>query len=175
MAFGFTRPTRSCHRPNWQRAMTLIVCVLSLPLPVPMVHRHDEIDSHGDLVCHLAERHQLSSSVRPVDAYAKQCSDGPALDEPHWHFVLPSQYRRHHASDHETPPTESALLASADSGAFAATISDGRLMELSASTGVVVGFRLEMLSDRFDIRNDCQQAADALQVSRCALGCVMRC
>lgn len=62
-----------------------------LPLPIPMMHRHDEIGSPEKLACHLATRHQRSiCDGNPIDVATYNC-EGPTLNESHWQVRSPSE------------------------------------------------------------------------------------
>ncbi len=174
MHFRFNLPTHRQLLANWQRGLTLILCVVMLPIPIPMMHRHDEIESRDELACHLVTRHHLLSRAPELVEFATDDCHCPMLDEPHWHFVLPSQYPGDDDTGDQVPPAEHAFLAFANNTVAVASVSRDQEFDLSCPIAVSGGL-IETLDDRSDQHRHCRRAADALQVSRCALACVMRC
>lgn len=159
---------------QWQLGLTLILCLLMMPLPIPMMHRHDEITSPEELACHLATRHQLSI----CDAYDVTDAVGHCVGatphESHWHFVMPTRDPSDDASRDELPSAEHSFLAFADDAS--AVVSSPRDHEVELSTPIMLTCCfIEILDDHSSHPNSCSLAADAVQASRCALGCVMRC
>lgn len=159
---------------QWQRGLKLIVCLLMLPLPIPMMHRHDEISSPDELACHLATQHDLSiCDAYDVIGAVGHCED-PTLHESHWHFVMPTRYPSDDASGDELPSAEHAFLAFADDASAVVSSAHDHEVVLSPPIMLTCCF-IEILDDHSSYPNPCLRAADAVQASRCALGCVMRC
>ncbi|WP_404309128.1 hypothetical protein [Neorhodopirellula lusitana] len=166
-----TADTRSRTRPSeflrglrspMRWLLPWVACVLLLPLPVPMMHRHDSIDASHVLASHLAIRHADSDPL---------CIE---VDEPHWHFVLPLQSRREgsHEDGFPNPPTNfvsSSVATAPSTSSFEFVIPDVPMVAICDWSES----RFECYLRTKDPRQ--RSAADALLRDRCVLSCVMRC
>jgi len=114
--------------------MTLIVCVSLLHLPVPVLHRHDEIESAGVLASHLVTCH-AQTHLRTLGAVnAKTRCVCPSVHESHWHFVLPSQRGDGGEPERGIPHVETEFVAVAGSSIASSTVPDDRLFEYVGSS-----------------------------------------
>ncbi len=160
----------------WHRGMTLVVCVSLLHWPVPVLHRHDEIESAGVLASHLATCHSQTHGRCPFGTSAECICERPGFHEPHWHFVMPSQRGGNGAPEHGIPHAEAECFAIADVSANSVSASGGSAFEYVCFNAVACSMELaeaEHCADR--LRSRYAHAAVADQIYRCALSCVMRC
>lgn len=142
--------------------MSWFVCFLLLPLPMPIMHRHDTIDAPQALSSHLAQRH--------CDASFKETP----LDQSHWHFVLPSQSQPDEKHDCSLP-SRPVDYVSSNAGSLACGPTAQFLpLDCLSTLGIL---SLDLIVDSphpiLDARH--RFAADADQHHRCTLCCVMRC
>jgi hypothetical protein len=172
---AFYRSTRRRLLALWQRGMTLIVCVSLLHLPVPVLHRHDEIESAGVLASHLATCHAQTHIRSLGDVKVKIRCECPSVHESHWHFVLPSQRGDGNEPEHGIPHVETEFVAVAGSSINSNTVTDDRLFEYVGSSVPACGCHLGKLDHSYNQWHPCECAAAATQVYRCELSCVMRC
>ncbi len=182
MQSAFHRSTRRRLLALWHRGLTLVVCVSLLHLPVPVLHRHDEIESADVLARHLAAKHTQTQSRFAGDEQAESNCECPEIHESHWHLVMPSQRGDGGEPEHGVPHAETDFVVVADGSLSCAHVLKGNalenvcsLMSASSSSSSSSGCHIGKLDHSIDRWHRCGHAAAATQVYRCALSCVMRC
>lgn len=152
------------------RVIVWLTCWLMLPLPVPAMHRHDEMQSDESLEAHLADRH------------GEVVGESPLIDEPHWHFALPSQPSHDdYDHDHDREPDRShhrplLFVASHVVGqAFTSTQRSGSVDDFTPSLNSICDWVYQRHAHQASAHPSVQQAREALPGYRSALSCVMRC
>lgn len=158
----------SLPHPKFQRRLTARVClvwlgcVMLLPLPVPMMHRHDCIEAPQALENHLGQLHSQSQL---------QCLEP---DEAHWHLVLPSHRCNEDGTHDGLPiPPRDYVGSAGESGSSLVSVVE----QLTSLSWVLVCADHEStLASTFSVCDPRIQIASASwQRDRCTLSCVMRC
>lgn len=148
------------------RVIVWLTCWLMLPLPVPAMHRHDEMQSDESLEAHLADRH------------GEVFGESPLIDEPHWHLTLPSQ-PSHDDHDHEPDRSHHRpllfVVSHVVSHAFTSTQGSGSVDEFTFSLNSIWDSVYQRHVHQASAHPSVQQAREALPGYRSALSCVMRC
>ena len=67
------------QRRLWNQLMVALTSFVLLPLPMPIIHRHDSFDSLAELASHLESQHAGVAFAEPDAAKS------------HWHFELPDR------------------------------------------------------------------------------------
>ncbi|WP_146599140.1 hypothetical protein [Novipirellula aureliae] len=139
-----------------------ILCIVLLPLPVPVMHQHDEVRTPQSLSDHLASQHNGLSCEQL------------AIDDPHWHFVLPQPFRGEDSHQDKLPVEHPDFVCSG-----IRHLEIGSTCEISSLTWTLVA-----LASSCNQWSTCQvstsdprlrDAFDALHIQRCAFSCVMIC
>lgn len=175
MQFAFQHSTRRYLYALWHRGLTLVVCLSLLHLPVPVLHRHDEIESAGVLACHLTSCHSRTHYCCLSNEATETGCECPGIHDSHWHFVLPSQRGDDDAPEHGIPHAETEFVAFAGSSPTSVSATDGQAFECVGSVAPVCCYLLGKLEHSSDHWDQCGRAAAGMQVYRRALSCVMRC
>jgi len=133
-----------------------------LPLPVPVLHQHDDVRTLQLLSDHLTSQHEVLAC------------EHLAIDDPHWHFVLPQAFRGEDSHPDDVPPeptdcVRSCIRHSFIGASFEISSFDWTLIKLASPFHQSSACRIPTLDPRF------REASDAFQVYRCALSCVMNC
>ncbi len=158
----------SLPHPKFQSRLTARVClvwlgcVMLLPLPVPMMHRHDCIEAPQALENHLGQLHSQSQL---------QCLEP---DEAHWHLVLPSHRCNEDGTHDGLPiPPRDYVGSAGESGSSLVSVVE----QLTSLSWVLVCADHELtLASTFSVCDPRIQIASASwQRDRCTLSCVMRC
>lgn len=173
MQFAFHRSSRRRLLALWHRGLTLLVCISLLHLPVPVMHRHDEIESADILASHLATCHIQTHSCSLGDEKAEASCECPGIHESHWHFVMPSQRGDDGEPEHGLPHAETEFVVVVNSAV--APANEGSEFEYVCSSVPASCCYICKLDPSSDLQHPCGPAAVAMQVYRCALSCVMRC
>lgn len=147
------------------RSLVWLTCLLLSPLPVPTMHRHDEIEMPHSLAIHLTQQH------------GDGCGRILAMDEPHWHFSLPSQ-QQGDGDDHEGPSDRRAnyVAGSAGNSVVSPAVANRSLDHLgSLLVWTTARAIAKAPTSRRDFALTELSVKAALEHQRCAHSCVMRC
>ncbi len=147
------------------RLLVWLTCLFVLPLPMPTLHRHDEMDSPYTLEVHLNQRH------------GDTVAEALPIDQPHWHFVMPfgQDGDEHHDDESPRPPPQ---YVAGQLGGNAASVT---ALSSSLEQAGVQFVWSSGLSNQIDvIRSAASNPSTplikaAVQRQRSAHACVMRC
>ena len=140
-----------------------LMCYLLLPLPIPALHRHDDIEASQTLSEHLSLQHCEPSCQFPM------------LDEAHWHLVLPSSRFSDDAHEEGLPATQTKIMVAGQS-CIALTVEQASRGTCETTIACSVGSLTTSPAE--DVRvtfASLRCARGALQRQQSANSCVMRC
>lgn len=143
-----------------RRFLSCLVCVLLLPVPLPMQHRHDDLDAPHELSTHLSRKHSQQANV---------C---PSFAEMHWHFVFPTNQAGDDGQENSRPYSCTNLSGSGVSlVAFTTVMTQSSVDLLGALRSLnSVDFQAEGVANTHIL-----VPRKSLQRDRYALSSVMRC